>query len=202
MALSLKWTFLDILYCIYQQQSCLSPLLAKEKQRQGHSTAYCRWRGSVSWKKPRWQTGCKQLTVLNGSSSLLNTHIFFIISDPESFRFFLVSGAQAAQCKPLFASNAQQHHPQSGSSNSPPAGWSVEHGADGSLPGRSQWVHGCGGSGGAEPVRSHRRGAGGNRTLPATGAAGGRRGGQGEVNTELHYMKLSPLWLIFDFLAF
>lgn len=129
--------------------------------------------------------------------SLLIPHILLI----SLFCVFQVSGAQATQCQPLFASNTQQHHPQSGSSNSPSAGWSVEHGADGNLSGRSRRVHGCGGDSGAKPVRSHWWRDSRNRTLPATGTAGGG-GGQGELNMGLHYIKLSLQWLIFDFVAF
>lgn len=110
----------------------------------------------------------------------------------------LVAGAQAAQCQPLFASHAQQHHPQSGPSRSPTIGRSVEHGADGGLSDGRWRLHGCGSGGGTEPLCSHWRGDGGNRTLPATGAAGGGGGGQGEVNVELDYVKLHPQCLIFD----
>lgn len=95
---------------------------------------------------------------------------------------FVVAGAPAAQCQPLFASDAQQHHPQSGPSRSPTIGGSVEHGADGGLSDGGWRLHGCVCGGGAEPLCSPWRRDGGNRTLPTTGAAGGGGGGQGEVN--------------------
>jgi len=79
---------------------------------------------------------------------------------PSCFLIVVGSGAQAAQCQPLFASDTQQHHPQSGSSCSPSVGRSVEH-ADGGLSGGSRGLHGCSGGGGAEPVRTLRRGNGG-----------------------------------------
>lgn len=94
---------------------------------------------------------------------------------------FAVSGAPAAQCQPLFASNPQQHHPQSGPSGSPTIGGSVEHGPDGGLSDGGWRLHGSVSGGGAQPLCSLRRGDGGNGALPLTGAAGGRGGGQGEV---------------------
>lgn len=109
---------------------------------------------------------------------------------PHLLVLFLVVGAQAAQCQPLFASDAQQHHPQSGPFRSPTIGRSVEHGADGGLSDGGWRLHGCVSGGGAEPMRSLRRGDGGNGALPATGAAGGRRGGQGEVNAGFGCIKL------------
>lgn len=104
----------------------------------------------------------------------------------------------AAQCQPLFASDAQQHHPQPSPSRSPTTGRSVEHGPDGGLSDGGWRLHGCVGGGGAEPLRSLRRGGGGNRALSATGAAGGGGGGQGEVNVgergaRLHKMTPSVL---------
>lgn len=111
---------------------------------------------------------------------------------------FLVSGAQAAQRQPLFASDAQQHHPQFGPSRSPSAGWSVEHGAGGGLSGGGWRLHGRGGGGGAEPLRPLWRRHGGNGALPATGTAGGGGGGQGEVNVGLDDIKLQLQWWIFD----
>ena len=101
----------------------------------------------------------------------------------------LVSGAPAAQRQPLIASDAQQHHPQSGPYRPPSAGRSVEHRADGGLSDGGRRLHGRGGGGGAEPLRPLWRRHGGNRTLPATGAAGGG-GRQGEVDVEFHYIKL------------
>lgn len=75
--------------------------------------------------------------------------------------FVLGIGAQAAQCQPLFASNAQQHHPQPGSSCPPSTGGSVEHGADGGVSGGGWRLPGSGGGGGAQPVCSLWRGHGG-----------------------------------------
>ncbi|CAJ1062486.1 protein FAM131B isoform X1 [Xyrichtys novacula] len=82
-----------------------------------------------------------------------------------------ITGAPAAQCQPLFASNAQQHRSQSGTFRSPTIGGSVEHWADGGLSGRGWRLRGCVSGGGAKPLCSLRRGDGGNRTLPAAGAA-------------------------------
>lgn len=169
-------------FLILYKKICISPLLPKENKVSLLHTDM----GSMSWNI---QAG-KQV-------ALLIPHILLI----SLFCVFQVSGAQATQCQPLFASNTQQHHPQSGSSNSPSAGWSVEHGADGNLSGRSRRVHGCGGDSGAKPVRSHWWRDSRNGTLPATGTAGGG-GGQGELNMGLHYIKLSLQWLTFDFVAF
>lgn len=65
----------------------------------------------------------------------------------------------------------------------------MEHGSDGGLSDGGWRLHGCVSGGGAQPLCSLRRGDGGNRALPLTGAAGGRGGGQGEV-AHLH-MKAS-----------
>lgn len=46
----------------------------------------------------------------------------FASSDHSLILLFLVAGTPAAQRQPLFASNTQQHHSQSGPSRSPTLG--------------------------------------------------------------------------------
>lgn len=71
----------------------------------------------------------------------------------------------------------------------------MEHGPDGGLSDGGWRLHGRVSGGGAQPLCSLRRGDGGNRALPFTGAAGGGGGGQGEVTRILISIK-RHLWCL------